>query len=380
MALSPHPAVFLFGTLRDPDLLEVVLGAAPDTCDATLAGAHVARAAGQSYPVLVEAKGQTAQGLVLRGLTAEQLARLDYYEAPYGYTRHETLLDLGPAHVYRPAAGQEEEATEDGSLEDWSLADWQAGYGPLMREAALEIMEGFGTITPAQIAARMPVIRARAQQRVNARLRVTPTRLRRAHDRRDVAVAARRRPYSHFFAVEELDIAARRFDGAMPAPSERAIFVMSDAVSVLPYDPVRDRVLLIEQFRTGAYLRGDTNPWSLEAIAGRQDPGETAEETARREALEETGLTLGALHLVSRYYSSPGGCTEYMTSFVALAELPDGVEGVGGLDSEAEDIRSMLVSFDGLQDALASGEAENGPLVMSALWLAAHRDRLRGAA
>ncbi len=374
MALSPPPAVFLFGTLRDLELLEVVLGAAPDVSDAELPNARVARAAGQSYPVLAEAKGQVAQGLVLRGVSPEQLARLDYYEAPYGYTRHETQLDVGFADAYRPPAGQEQEAAED-----WSLADWQAAYGPLMREAAVEIMEGFGSVEPAQIASRVPVIRARAQQRINARTQVTPTQLRRPHDRSDVAVSARRKPYSHFFAVEELDVAARQFDGVMPAPSERAIFMMSDAVSVLPYDPVRDRVLLIEQFRTGAYLRGDTNPWSLEAIAGRQDPGETAEETARREALEEAGLTLGALHLVARYYSSPGGCTEYMTSFVALADLPDGVEGVGGLDSEAEDIRSMLVPFEGLQDALKSGEAENGPLVMSALWLTAHRDRLRGA-
>lgn len=372
MALRPTPAVFLFGTLRDPDLLRVVLGAEPAVSAGVLADARVARAAGQSYPVLVSAKGQSAHGLVLRNLTADQLARLDYYEAPYGYTRVETTLDVGAAHVYRPAAPLEQEAAED-----WSLAQWQAHYGPLMREAAVEIMDGFGSVDPAVIAARVSVIRTRAQQRVTARSQVTPTRLRRPHSRADVDVQTHCRPYSHFFAVEEVNVAARQFDGAMPAASERAIFMMSDAVSVLPYDPQRDRVLLIEQFRAGAYLRGDTNSWSLEAIAGRQDPGESAEQTARREALEEAGLELGPLHLVARYYSSPGGCTEYMTSYVAVTELPDGIEGVGGLASEAEDIRSMLVPFEALQDALASGEAENGPLVMSALWLAAHRDRLR---
>ena len=374
MALSPPPAVFLFGTLRDLDLLEVVLGAAPDVVPATLPEARVARAAGQSYPVLAAAKGQRAQGLVLRDLTAEQLARLDYYEAPYDYSRVAAQTDVGPADVYRPPAAQEEQAAKD-----WSLDAWQAEFGPLMREAAVEIMEGFGHVDPALIAARMQVIRTRAQQRVNARARVTPTRLRRAHDRSDVRVSGHRRPYSHFFAVEEIDVAATRFDGSMPAPSERAVFMMSDAVTVLPYDPVRDRVLLIEQFRAGPYLRGDANPWALEAIAGRQDPGESAQDTARREALEETGLTLGPLELVARYYASSGCCSEYMTSFVALTELPDGIEGVGGVEGEAEDIRSMVVSFQALQDALASGEAENGPLVMSALWLGLHRDRLRGS-
>lgn len=339
-----------------------------------LAETRVARAAGESYPVLVAAKGQSAPGVVLRDLSAAQLARLDYYEAPYGYTRAEVQLDVGPAHVYRPSVEGAVEAAED-----WSLAQWQEVYGPLMREAAVEIMDGFGTVKPALIAARTSVIRTRAQQRVNARAHVTPTKLRVPHGRNDVDVQARRRPYSHFFAVEEMDVAAKRFDGTMPDPAERATFMMSDAVTVLPYDPVRDRVLLIEQFRTGPYLRGDTNPWSLEAIAGRQDPGETAEQTARREALEETGVALDALHLVARYYSSPGACSEYMISYVALTDLPDGIDGVGGLDSEAEDIRSLVVPFEALQEALDSGEAENGPLVLSAFWLAANRARLRGA-
>ena len=373
MALSLPPAVFLFGTLRDLNLLEVVLGAAPDVSAAELPGARVARAKGQSYPLLVAAEGQNAQGLVLRDLSAEQLARLDYYEAPYEYTRTPAQLDVGPADVYRPPSALAEQGGED-----WSLDAWQAEHGPLMREAAVEIMEGFGSVDPGLIAARMPVIRIRAQQRVNARARVTPTRLRRAHDRSDVSVSGHRRPYSHFFTVEEIDVAPRRFDGVMPQPSERAVFMMSDAVTVLPYDPKRDRVLLIEQFRAGAYLRGDANPWALEAIAGRQDPGETSEQTARREALEETGLRLGEMELVARYYASSGCCSEYMTSFVAVADLPDGIEGVGGVEGEAEDIRSMLVPFEALQEALASGEAENGPLVMSALWLAMHRDRLRG--
>ncbi len=83
-------------------------------------------------------------------------------------------------------------------------------------------------------------------------------------------------PMPHFFAVEEYDLSYRRFDGSFSKPVNRAAFVSGDAVTVLPYDPLRDRVLLIEQFRIGPMARGDAQPWLLEAIAGRVDPGEIA--------------------------------------------------------------------------------------------------------
>ncbi|MEY5032678.1 MAG: hypothetical protein RL354_1709 [Planctomycetota bacterium] len=121
-------------------------------------------------------------------------------------------------------------------------------------------------------------IRARAAQ-------TAPATQRRVARAGDVAVLTRTEPYAGFFAVEEQDLRFRRFDGTLSDPVNRATFVAGDAVTVLPYDPVRDRVLLVEQFRVGPHLRGDANPWQLEAIAGRIDPGETVEATAIREAI-----------------------------------------------------------------------------------------------
>ncbi len=157
----------------------------------------------------------------------------------------------------------------------------------------------------------------------------------------------------------------------------RAAFVSGDAVTVLPYDPLRDRVLLVEQFRTGPFARGDHTPWQLEAIAGRIDPGETPEDCARREAVEEAGLTLGALLPVAGYYPSPGAKSEFIYSYVALCDLPDGSAGVFGVAEEAEDIRGHLISFDRLMELVASGEASNAPVLLSALWLQRERGRLR---
>ncbi|RYI25071.1 MAG: tellurite resistance ADP-ribose pyrophosphatase TrgB, partial [Acetobacteraceae bacterium] len=159
----------------------------------------------------------------------------------------------------------------------------------------------------------------------------------------------------------------------------REVFVVGDAVTVLPYDPVRDRVLLIEQVRMGPIGRGDPFPWQLETIAGRIDPGEAPEAAARREAVEEAGLTLGALEKVAEYYPTPGAVAEYLYSYVALCDLPEGVAGVFGAEEEAEDIKGHLLSFDRLVEVMASGEIGNGPLLLTVLWLQQERARLRGS-
>jgi ADP-ribose pyrophosphatase len=206
----------------------------------------------------------------------------------------------------------------------------------------------------------------------------TPTTRRRATGAGDVEVVAQRVPYQGYFAIEEYDLRHRRFDGGMSPQISRTAFVTGDAVTVLPYDVARDRVLVIEQFRAAPFARGDAECWFLEAIAGRVDAGETPEAAARREAVEEAGLTLGDLLFVAGYYPSPGAVAEYLYSYVALTDLPDGSAGVFGLDGEAEDIRGHLVSFDALMGLVASGEINNAPLLLTALWLARERSRLRG--
>jgi nudix-type nucleoside diphosphatase (YffH/AdpP family) len=224
------------------------------------------------------------------------------------------------------------------------------------------------------------MICARAQAELAAQGWRRPGLVGRTPHRDTVEVVARRHPYTRFFTVEELAIRHPRFDGALSAPQERAVFRVADAVTVLPYDPVRDRVLMVEQIRLGAFVHGDTRPWLLEPVAGMIDAGETAEEAARRETAEEAGLSLGALHLVARYYPSPGGIAQVLTSFVAIADLPDGAAGLGGHDHEGEDILSHLVPWDTAARMLETGDAANAPLVLSLQWLMLHRDRLRPSA
>jgi len=184
-------------------------------------------------------------------------------------------------------------------------------------------------------------------------------------------------PYAEHFSVESLTLRQRRHRGDWSPDMVRAIFVSGDATVVLPWDPVRDRVLLIDQFRPGPAARGDAQPWFYETVAGRVDPGETPEQAALREAVEEAGITLRRLVPAPHHYSSPGAVAEYLYLYVGITDLPDDVAGFGGLDIEDEDIRSHVLPRAELARMALAGEIRNGPLLTLALWLELSAARIR---
>lgn len=250
----------------------------------------------------------------------------------------------------------------------------------LIKAAATEVLTYKAFEAASDVALRRDVILVRAASRIRAqepRQLGSGTKLKRQGEAADkIELLSHRTPYSYFFAATDVTLKHPRFDGATSGPVQRVVFSMADAVTVLPYDPVRKRVLLIEQFRPGPFVRGDRAPWVIEPIAGRIDVGEVPEETARREAIEEANIALKDLHLVSEYYPSPGAITEFLTSYIGIADLPDDVVGVAGLDSEQEDIASTLLPLDDLLELADQGALDTGPLLVSALWLARHHGRL----
>lgn len=366
---------FFYGTLCHEPLLRTVLGREVDLAEAHLPGHSVFWVAGRAFPVLVEG-GAGAPGRVVRGLSAEDVRRLDFYEGGFGYEVR--TAELGgatlPVRVYFPTPGLWAPGAP------WSLADWAARWGETVVAAAEEAMRLYAEGTdPRRMHARYPMMLARAGARLRAGAGA-PARVRRHAEPGDVEERHYRQPYGKFFAVEEFDLRFRRFDGGMSPEVNRAVFISADAAVVLPYDPVRDRVLLIEQFRMGPHARGDREPWLLEAIAGRIDGGETPEQAAHREAMEEAGLTLRALLPATHYYPSPSAKSEFLYTYVGLADLPDGSAGLGGVPGEAEDIRAHLMPFEDLFALVETGEITAGPLVLLAHWLALRRDGLRRGA
>ena len=363
-------AVFLWGVLVDPVLRALVLGRDAPGVAAALPG-HVIVQDRKAAPALSRQAGAQVPGLLLQGLTVAELDRLDYYAAVLGLTAQATtVLQAGQGTTARLHKGADLEGPP------WNPDLWQTRHRAEALATAGDILALYGAKPAAALAARLPQMQVRGGARVRATA-AAPAGLRRKAAPQDVTPLGLREPYAAFFSVEEHDLRFRRFDGSLSPQVTRAAFISGDAVTVLPYDPVRDRVLLVEQFRAGPFARGDRQPWQLEAIAGRIDPGETAEEAARREAVEEANLTLGALLPVAGYYPSPGICAEFLYSYVALCDLPDGAAGVFGVEGEAEDIRGHLIGFDDLMGLVTSGEASNAPLLLSALWLQRERPGLR---
>ncbi|MDQ1849293.1 NUDIX domain-containing protein [Gemmobacter fulvus] len=372
--MTAVPALFFYGTLCHLPLLRAVLGREVQVVAAQLPDHGVWWSAEGAWPVIRAQAGAVAQGILLRDAGPEDLDRLDFYEGAFGYDTRvlpvQTVGGLVPAQVYFPV-----DAAKTGA--PWHLPDWVADWGAVAVATAPDVMALRGQRDAAEVARRYRLMLVRGASRVRAAT-PAPVSLRHAARAEDVVIARQTQPYANFFAIEEYDLHYRRFDGTMSPRINRAVFLSGDAVTVLPYDPQRDRVLLIEQFRAGPHGRGDPQPWLLEAIAGRVDPEEAPEQAARREAVEEAGLVLGDLEKVGQYYPSPGAKSEYLYSYVALCDLPDGVEGVFGEASEAEDIRGHLVDFDRFMQLVTTGEVDNAPLLITALWLQRERARLRG--
>jgi 8-oxo-dGTP pyrophosphatase MutT (NUDIX family) len=118
----------------------------------------------------------------------------------------------------------------------------------------------------------------------------------------------------------------------------------------------------------------------MEPIAGRIDAGETPSQTAYRESLEEAGLALKSLEKISQYYPSPGATSEFLYSYVGIADLDAADATLAGLDVEGEDILSHVLPFDTFMAGIEAAHNSNGPLVLSAYWLAQNRTRLRAEA
>ena len=188
---------------------------------------------------------------------------------------------------------------------------------------------------------------------------------------------AKRVVYKGFFSVEEHDLSYRKFNNEQSSILTRSALISSDAVIVLPYDPVNDRILLIEQFRAGPYVKGDENPWVLEPIAGLIDEGETPESAGIREAQEEAHLEIKRLQLVARSYPSPGISTEFFHQYIGIVELLDSSNLIAGLQSENEDIRSHIFEYEQFFEMIESGKVKVGPLILLGLWLSKNRNRLR---
>jgi ADP-ribose pyrophosphatase len=161
----------------------------------------------------------------------------------------------------------------------------------------------------------------------------------------------------------------------MSPPITRELIEKGDVSAVLLYDPALDRVVLIEQFRVGA-LRDPDGPWMLEVVAGLIEAGESAEDVARREAMEEAGCAVLELVPIATFYPSPSKTTERSFLFCGRVDA-SGAGGVHGLAHEGEDIRVVPLDASEALRLLDSGRLNSALPLIALQWLALNRERLR---
>lgn len=186
----------------------------------------------------------------------------------------------------------------------------------------------------------------------------------------DVEIKERVRKYDGFFNLDQYVVQHKLFSGEMSDNINREIFERGDAVVLIPYDPVLDQVVLIEQFRPGAIRAGDT-PWMLEFIAGMFEEGEQPVEVAIREAKEEANLDIDASNVIKvmKYLSSPGGMSEAIYLYLATVDSSD-VGGIYGLPEEEEDILVHVMKRTQAMELLSQGKIANAATIIGLQWLA----------
>ncbi|MCB1875312.1 MAG: NUDIX domain-containing protein [Chromatiales bacterium] len=188
-------------------------------------------------------------------------------------------------------------------------------------------------------------------------------------------ILSRETAYQGFFRVNRYRLRHSLFGGGWSEPMMRELLERGHAVAVLLYDPLRDEVVLVEQFRIGA-LDLEDGAWMLEVVMGIIDDGESLEEVAVRESIEEAGCEIRRMEFIADFVLSPGGCSERMYLFVGEIDSSS-AGGVFGLPHEGEDIRAAVYPADEAIALLGLGKIRSATPVIALQWLALHREELR---
>ena len=181
--------------------------------------------------------------------------------------------------------------------------------------------------------------------------------------------------YQGRFRVSRYKFRHGLYQGGQSEVLTREVFERGHAAAVLPYDPRRDEVVLIRQFRAGSYVAG-RHPWTWEIVAGIIEDGESAEDLVRREAVEEASLEVREVIPMHDVIVSPGAGSEGCAIFLGHVDTTS-AGGIFGLESEGENILVKVLPFSEVRTMLEHGEIDNAIGVIALQWLALHRNEVR---
>lgn len=191
----------------------------------------------------------------------------------------------------------------------------------------------------------------------------------------DYEIVKREIPYEGVFRMARYQLRFRLFDGGWSNVVLREVMERKSAAAILPYDPVLDRVVLIEQFRPGA-LANPQSPWLFEIVAGVLGQEETPNNVAIREAEEESGCKILDLYPIYEYFVSPGGSNEYLWLYCGRVDASN-IGGIHGLAEENENIRVFTLPSEEAFTLVQEGKIKTAPAIISLQWLQLNREWLK---
>ena len=191
---------------------------------------------------------------------------------------------------------------------------------------------------------------------------------------KDVEILSKETVFKGYFRIDRYRLRHRTFAGGWSEEMVREVFERGHAVVVLLYDPDRDEVALIEQFRPGAYAAG-WHPWLVECVAGIIDEGEHPDDVARRETMEEAGAEPSDMIHVGDYLVTAGGSSESCRLYCARVDSSI-ISGTHGLVQEGEDIRTLVVSATEALAMVRDGRINNSMATVAIQWLALEKAEL----
>ncbi|MCR0982079.1 NUDIX domain-containing protein [Roseomonas populi] len=178
------------------------------------------------------------------------------------------------------------------------------------------------------------------------------------------------------FPLQRVRFRYRRRDGTLSGPLTWELARRGEATMILPWDPVSDRIALIEQFRLPALAAGE-EPRMIELPAGLVEPGESVPETARRELEEEAGLSSSRMEQIGTFMLHQGYADERVHFHLACVSLEGGPAATGGLASEEEETAVLVVDAAEAFAMVAENRIRNAPTALALLWLQVNHARLR---
>ena len=199
----------------------------------------------------------------------------------------------------------------------------------------------------------------------------------------DVEVIDKSTSFKGYFRIDHYRLRHKLFEGGWSGEMEREVFERGHAVAILLFDPDREKLVFIEQFRTGAYAAlaspwfdNWASPWLIECVAGVIGSCESPEDVARRETIEEVDCEVSDILPVCHYLVSPGGTSESVFIYCGRVSAPEG-GGIHGLKEENENIRGVVIPPDEAFRWLDEGRIVNAMTMIALQWFRIHGDIVR---